>query len=255
MNKKINPAELVPMDIFIGQEPIDVDLVYQQAAHPRNIFEEQLYQEHARLWLHKDLAKIVILASRILLWHGSQNHKEIWHMQLKDGLRTTDTQAAMAETEIVKANPHWKDPEHMYLSPPGTGAHPRGMSIDIIPITRQGTLIPMGTEFDDMSEQSGRSDKNLPAEILQNRALLEKSVGEAAILCDQDILALPTEWWDFRRLSDHYDQFAPLSDADLPPQMQMTNAIRNDIADFPESHFEKLAEDITSAINQHNDYL
>ncbi len=255
MTKVISPADLIPMDIFTAKEPIKIDLVYQQANHERNIFGTKIYTNTARLWLHKDLAKIVVLASRILLWHGSQNNQAIWHFELKDGLRTTDSQAAIQETNIVKANPQWQQEPNRLLSPPGAGGHPRGMAIDIAPVTPDGLLVDMGTEFDEMTPQSARSEKKFSPQILQNRILLEKSMTEAAILCDLEVLPLPAEWWDFRFFGEYYAQYTPLSDADLPPQMQMTNTIDTGIPNFPEEHFEKLAQEITSAINQHNDYL
>lgn len=249
---KLNPADFVPMDLFEGREPIKVDVVYKDANHPRNIFDTTLYHKEARLWLHKDFAAVIVLAARLLLWQSGKT----WLMELKDGLRTTDVQAAMQETEISKNNPEWtNDPENLMLSAPGTGAHPRGMAIDIIPITRDGDIVPMGTAFDEMDPKSARSYSAFPPNILENRKILEQAVLDAAILLEQPVIGLPSEWWDFRYEASHYSQFAPLSDSDLPAQMQMHKIIETKIKDFPEGHFEKLAQDITSLINQHNDYL
>ena len=249
---KLNPADFVPMDLFEGQEPIKVDVVYKNATHERNIFETTLYHKESRLWLHKDLAAVIILAARLLLWQSGKT----WLMEIKDGLRTTDVQTAMQHTEIVKNNPEWMaEPPNRLLSPPGMGGHPRGMAVDIIPITREGEEVPMGTLFDEMDPKSARSYSSLPLDILQNRKIFEQSVLDAAILLEQPVVGLDTEWWDFRYEASHYGQFAPLKDADLPTQMQMHQIIETHIKDFPESHFEKLAQDITSLINQHNDYL
>lgn len=249
---KLNPADFVPMDLFEGQEPIKIDIVYKKADHEHNIFETALYHKSARLWLHKDLAAVIILAARLLLWQSGKT----WLIELKDGLRTTDVQAAMQNTEIVKNNPEWMaEPPNRLLSPPGMGAHPRGMAVDIIPITREGQSVPMGTSFDDMNPKSARSCSSLSLDVLQNRKIFEQSVLDAAILLEQPIVGLDTEWWDFRYEADYYGQFAPLSDSELPVQMQMHQIKETNIKDFPESHFEKLAQDITSLINQHNDYL
>ncbi|MBL4804673.1 MAG: hypothetical protein JKY71_07385, partial [Alphaproteobacteria bacterium] len=35
------------------------------------------------------------------------------------------------------------------------------------------------------------------------------------------LFPLPQEWWDFRLPPAYTDQYAPLSDADLPPHMRL----------------------------------
>lgn len=240
---KMNPADLIPMDVFEGREPITIDLVYARADHPRNIFGEALYHDHARLWAHKDLAALTLMvASDINKNHG-------WQLEIYDCLRTTDAQSAMAHTQIVKDNPQWceEDPNRM-VSPPGHGAHPRGMAIDIGPTDEHGKKIDMGTPFDDMSEKSARNYKNFSDDILKNRAILEDSFTRSANALGLPLYMIPSEWWDYRFPADTYHQYAPLSDADLPPQMQMTNKVENGINNFDDAHFEKLAESIRAMI-------
>jgi len=249
----INPADLIPMDLFLSAEPIQIDVAY---AHSNNLFQQPIYHPEARLWLHKDLAAIVILAARILLWHGAQQNKEIWHIQLKDGLRTTDAQAAMQETAIVKANPHWMEPgEKRLLSPPGLGAHPRAMAVDIIPILADGTLVDMGTQFDEMTSQSARNAMDISAQAQENRALFTKSMNDAAILLDLEIHPLSTEWWDYRFPVAYSNQYAPLSESDLPRKMQLVKQVETNHKDFPDTHFEVLKTELLERINQHIDYL
>lgn len=120
--KNIDESTLVPMELFAGRFPVSVQLAYALDAPP-NIF-GQIYAVDARLWLHRDLAKIVLAAATIA------NQRSGVSFVLYDGLRTSDAQAKMAESAIVKANPQWME-EPRLLSPPGSGAHPRGMAIDI----------------------------------------------------------------------------------------------------------------------------
>lgn len=239
---KINPADLIPMDVFEGREPITIDLVYARADHPRNIFGEIIYYNEARLWAHQDLAAISLLAARKI----SNSH--VWSLCLHDCLRTIDAQIAMAETQIVKDNPEWGEGPYPLLSKPGMRGHPRAMAIDVSPINHEGDLVDMGTEFDDMSDASARDYQDFPNNVLQNRKILEQAFVDSARELNLPILPLPNEWWDFRLPNDYTGKYAPLSDADLPPQMQMTNKVDNGIKNFDDAHFEKLAQDIVAMI-------
>lgn len=240
--KKINPGDLIPLDIFEASEPIKIDLVYAKADHPRNIFGEALYHNQARLWAHKDMAAITLLVSRLL----HKNHD--WTLEIYDCLRPVDTQQAMQETKIVKENPDWMEGEFPLLSKPGMRGHPRAMAIDVGPITNDGSKIDMGTPFDDMSEKSARDFTGFKNEILEDRKNLETAFINSAKALNLPILPLPNEWWDFRFPNNYTEKFSPLSDADLPPQMQMTKRLGNDISDFDNSHFEKLADSILALI-------
>lgn len=234
--KKITTDQLVPMDMFIGEEPITIDLVYAQVNHEENIF-GKIYHDKARLWCQYDLACITILTARKLYsQHG-------WTLILKDSLRTIETQEAMQETDIVKAHPEWMQEPRM-LAPPGHGGHPRGMAIDV-----SVKNIDMGTVFDDMSEASNRSHTNFPKEILENRQKLEQAFSDAAKELQLEILPLPNEWWDFRFPADHYRNHTPLSDKELPPQMRMASTDGPNIPNFDQSHFENLKNNILSRLN------
>lgn len=219
MVKKILPSDLVPMDIFEDDFPIKIQLVYQKD-EPPNIF-GKIYHENARLWLHSDLATIVLSASQRL---------EAYSLVLYDGLRTSDAQALMGESDIVKANPQWLEEPGRLLSPPGGGAHPRGMAIDLSLRDEQGKLVDMGTDFDYLAGNSSsahnrahREYANLGADVLRARKILHDAMVSSARDLDLPLLPLPQEWWDFRFPRDYYEQFAPLSDHDLPADMRMTN--------------------------------
>jgi len=234
--KKITADQLVPMDIFIGSEPISIDLVYAQKSHKENIF-GAIYHEKARLWCQYDLACIVILAARKL------NKENGWTLILKDSLRTIDAQEAMQETDIVKAHPEWMEAPRM-LAPPGHGGHPRAMAIDVSVLN-----VDMGTIFDDMSPASSRSYQDFPADILKNRQRLEQAFIDSAAHLGLPILPLPNEWWDFRFPTAYYSAFAPLSDKDLPVQMRMTSLDGHDAPDFNPEHFEKRKNNILHRLN------
>ncbi len=220
--KQITQADLVAMDSFAASHRLRIDLVYANAAHPENIFKTAIYRPGAKLWLHKEFAEIVLGAAEICYrrWGGV--------FVLKDGLRTTDAQQAMQETDIVKANPQWcADGPARLLSPPGRGGHPRGMAVDVTVEDEDGTPWDMGTAFDHLTSDladnpAARNYKNLPEKVLENRRRLEQAFTEAAQQLGREVLPLPAEWWDFRFLAAYSEQFAPLSDKDLPPAMRMT---------------------------------
>lgn len=232
------------MDLFVGIEPIKIDLVYADANHPRNIFGEMIYHPTARLWAHKDIAAITIGAARIL------NKNNGWILELKDCLRTSDSQAAMEQTQIVKDHPQWLVEPNQMLAPVGGGAHPRAMAMDVCVYDIHGDEINMGTPFDDMSEKSHRQYEFLNDKIKQNRCALENAFMDSARKLNMDFLPYLPEWWDFRFPADIYKQYAPLSDADLPPQMQMTEKTNNNIPDFSKEHFDKLTQDILYRVNE-----
>jgi D-alanyl-D-alanine dipeptidase len=235
MTAKIQPETLVPMDLFAGHFPLRIDMAY---ARPDNLLlGEAIYRKNSRLWLHMDLAKIVLHAAQLCKSAGG------FHLVLYDGLRTVEAQQKMMETQRVKENPHWLTPPRL-LSPPGTGAHPRGMAIDLGLETAEGEIVDMGTPFDFLATDPGpqknpahRNYAGHPQEIMRNRKILDDAMARAAELAGLKLTPLPQEWWDFRFPADFYERYAPISDADLPPQMQMTEISHARIPDFPESHF------------------
>lgn len=249
MTKKISATDLVPMNIFLENEPVKIDLAYADANHPENIF-GNIYHDTAQLWTHRDLAPIILLTARSL-------HKKFdYILELKDSLRTVDAQEEMQETDIVKANPHWciDGPERL-LAPPGHGGHPRGMAVDVCVLDQDDQEIDMGTKFDHMEPDAARGYKDFDDHILKNRQDLEDAFMKSAIAFDMPFLPLPSEWWDFRFPASHYNQYEPLRDANLPPQMQMTNKTASGIPDFGEKHFQSLAESIIHLVDKHDGNL
>lgn len=218
----IKPADLICMDDYVGNEPIAIDLVYANAAHPENIFKTALYRADAKLWLHKKFAYIVLDVARLAAQERNAT------LVLKDGLRTVEAQTAMQKTDIVKANPQWCTPgPDRLLSPPGSGGHPRGMAVDVTLADDNGKEWDMGTSFDHLTTDAAvnpaaRNYRIFPANVLENRDYLEKLFLKAAEKAGQDVLPLPSEWWDFRFPNAYSSQFEAIFDKDLPASMRMT---------------------------------
>lgn len=222
---KISVEDLCAFDDYTQSHPIAIDLVYAQAEHRDNIFQHSLYRPKAKLWGHKDMVKLTLDAARICY----DRYK--WITEVKDCLRPVEAQAAMQETEIVKANPHWMV-EPRLLSPPGAGGHPRGMAVDIIPLTENGEEVDMGTYFDYLSEDRDDNpaarnytkfshDKEHNDMILSNRQKLTDAMLEAAKNMKMELLPLPQEWWDFRFMPAYTSRFEPIQDQDLPEHMRI----------------------------------
>ena len=208
----INPQELTCMDEFAKSANIRIELAY--ARDDNLLFGERIYREDAQLWLHNDLARIVLEAAKILQEQG-------FRLILYDGLRTTTAQEKMLETQRVKDNPHWLEEPRM-LSPPGAGAHPRGMAIDCSLETMDGVLLDMATPFDDLSPKAHRNAEGISEAARKNRLVLENAMLKAAQNLDLPLTALLQEWWDFRFPPEIYERYAAFSDPGLPQQMRMT---------------------------------
>jgi D-alanyl-D-alanine dipeptidase len=218
----VTADDLLPLEDFQSSHPLRVDLVYAQAAHIDNMFGGAIYRPDARMLCHRKFLPVILDAAN--LCHARSG----LFFELKDCLRTVEAQEKMRDTDIVKANPHWLVEPNRLLSPPGKGGHPRGMAIDIILLDKNGAEIDMGTRFDYLTPDparnpAARSFTDLPAGVLEMRALLESCMMDAAAKNDLPLLPLPQEWWDFRFPRDLYDLYAPVSDADMPAAFRMTD--------------------------------
>jgi D-alanyl-D-alanine dipeptidase len=217
--KAISPDDLICMNDLTQNYNFRVEMAY--AADDNLLFGERIYRPDAKLYLHKDLAGIVCEAATICL----KEHKA--RFILYDGLRTIEAQERMMQTQRVKDNPQWLE-EPRLLSPPGGGGHPRGMAIYIGLETLGGQLLDMGTAFDFLATNpeashnpAHREHPNLSTHIMKNRQKLDDSMATAAAKLSLPLLPLPQEWWDFRLPPEVFNQYAPLSDSDLPPSMQL----------------------------------
>jgi D-alanyl-D-alanine dipeptidase len=219
--KAISSDDLVALDDFVSTHPVKIDLVYAKPEHPDNMFKTDIYRADAKMWAHRELAPIILAAARLCF------EKTGWIFEIKDCLRTVEAQALMRETDIVKRNPQWLEEPGRLLSPPGAGGHPRGMAVDIILVDKNGEEIDMGTPFDYLTEDrannpAARDYTKFSKAILDHRKVLEDSMMQAAADAKRELLPLPQEWWDFRFPKSYSETFAPIRDADLPPEMRMT---------------------------------
>jgi D-alanyl-D-alanine dipeptidase len=87
-----------------------------------------------------------------------------------------------------------KDPD--YVADPAKGSrHNRGAAVDLTLIDlRTGAELPMPTPYDDFTSRAHHDFKDLPADALENRALLRE------VMTKHGFDPLPSEWWhyDFR---------------------------------------------------------
>ena len=218
--ESINLQHLVSLSVLEKTHPFRVDLAYARADN--FLFGEAIYRPDASLWLHQNLADIVVRAAHLCF------ERYGLRLVLYDGLRTVEAQEKMLQTQRVQENLHWLE-EPRLLSSPGGGAHPRGMAIDLSLEDLAGRALDMGTVFDFLAEDSDvahnpahRQYQGHSPAVVENRRKLDEIMCEAAAACAQPLFLLPQEWWDFRLPIDVYGEYVPLSDADLPLKMRMT---------------------------------
>ncbi len=217
--KKIPFSDLVHMDGHA--ELYKVDVVYADKDHAENVFGCALYRKDAQIYLHKRLAAIVIGAAERAKQAG-------YILHIKDGLRTMEAQGAMGESPAALDHPEWLI-EPRLISPPGAGGHPRGMAVDVtLFCPKLGRDIDMGTPFDCFPEDKSsglwpahRNYTDLPADCLENRAVLDRCMVDSAHALDEKLLPLPAEWWDYRFYPEETQRYAPLSDLDIPEFMRL----------------------------------
>ena len=217
--KKIDVSDLVHMDGHNGLYIADV--VYADKDHPENVFGCALYHKDAQIYLHKRLADIVLKAAELAQADGFQ-------MIVKDGLRPMEAQDAMGQSPIAIKHPEWLE-EPRLISPAGAGGHPRGMAVDVtLRDNKTGEDLDMGTPFDCFPEDKSagiwpahREYTDLPELCLQNRKRLDGYMLDGAGFCNEALLPLRAEWWDFRFYPELSSQYAPISDKDLPANMRL----------------------------------
>lgn len=222
MSKIINPStdftELRPNGHLL------VKVAYADAQYPNNYF-GQVYHPHARMWVQKRFADILHDAAEI----SFQRHG--WKLLLLDALRPTEAQAnlfSICERDFSLAAKRLNKVVSDLVAPAGKGAHPRGWAVDLAPITERGELIDMGGHFDQfwkpfsLRSTAFQSPFSTDAEILQRRADLEDIMQTAGKKHGMPVSCkISDEWWDFRPVPDYYNQYAPLSNNELPPEMRM----------------------------------
>lgn len=171
--EEAHASELVDIQTFIPG--IQVDLKYATAD---NFTGQVVYQFNCCL-LHKDAA---------LKLRDVQAELEVIGLSLKiwDGFRPMAAQWKF--WEII--------PDERYVSDPRKGGrHTRGTAVDVTLVAKDGSELPMPSDFDDFSEKAHRNYMEVSQEAIQNRELLE------TVMLKHGFIGLPTEWWHFDLLN------------------------------------------------------
>ncbi len=92
-----------------------------------------------------------------------------------------------------------KVPNPDYVTPPAKGSmHSRGAAVDLSIVDAQGKELDMGTAYDFFGEAAHTDYKRLSAQVLENRALLRKTLEAVGFK------GIRTEWWHFSYQKRNY---------------------------------------------------
>ncbi|OAN54612.1 D-alanyl-D-alanine dipeptidase [Paramagnetospirillum marisnigri] len=169
---------------------LDIALAY---ATPDNFTTHPVYRPDAGCWLHahaaRGLARAVDLARPLGL-----------RLRVLDAYRPTEAQWALWS--------HTPDPE--FLADPKLGsAHSRGVAVDLDLLDRaSGTVLDMGTAFDEFTPRSHHARLDVTVEAQRNRLVL------AGLMAAAGWEINPHEWWHYQ-LPRAREDYPLLSDAVL----------------------------------------
>ena len=83
-------------------------------------------------------------------------------------------------------------PDPNFVADPKKGSkHNRGAAVDITLVDKNGKELDMGTGYDDFTEKAAPDYKDLPEEVLKNRALLRE------VMERNGFKGITSEWWHF----------------------------------------------------------
>ena len=152
---------------------IRYDLRY---ATVNNFMHQQVYKDDSHTFLR-------LIVARALGRVQQELSEKNLSLKIWDAYRPYSVTEKM--WELIKDERYVADPKK------GSG-HNRGIAVDltIIDITT-GKELNMGTGFDNFTDTAHQTFKNLPPEILNNRALLK------TVMEKNGFIAMETEWWHF----------------------------------------------------------
>lgn len=169
MAKAPDPDELVNLEQIIPG--IQLDIRY---ATTNNFTGQRLYPV-AKCYLRRQAAEQLKLVQAELRPMGLA-------LKIFDGYRPLSVQKKMW---AIYPNPG-------FVADPAKGSkHNRGAAVDLTLIRLDGTELPMPTPYDDFSPKAASRYMDLPDDVIQNRALLER------VMRAHDFHELNTEWWHF----------------------------------------------------------
>ncbi len=155
----------------ISHAAIDIDLRY---ATDDNLTGQIIYQ-HAIAFLHKDALAALELAAELA---GAQGYR----LRVLDAYRPS---AAQWRLWAALPNP-------MFVADPRQGSmHTRGVAVDLTLCDQHGQALDMGTEFDEMTEQSFHGRTDIAPAAQHNRCLL------LGLMTAAGWTHHPYEWWHY----------------------------------------------------------
>jgi len=155
----------------ISHPAIDIDLRYATA----NNLTGQIIYQHAIAFLHKDALAALELAAELA---GAQGYR----LRVLDAYRPS---AAQWRLWAALPNP-------MFVADPRQGSmHTRGVAVDLTLCDQHGQPLDMGTEFDEMTEQSFHGRTDIAPAAQHNRCLL------LGLMTAAGWTHHPYEWWHY----------------------------------------------------------
>lgn len=152
---------------------IQYDLRY---ATTNNFMHQQVYKNGSTTFLR-------LIAARALARVQQELNEKSLSLKIWDAYRPFHVTEKM--WELIKDDRYVADPKK------GSG-HNRGIAVDLTIIDRTtGKELNMGTGFDNFTDTAHQDFKDLPVEILNNRALLK------TVMEKYGFVAFETEWWHF----------------------------------------------------------
>lgn len=168
----LNPSfEMVDLQKLIPH--IIIDLKY---CGNDNFMKTPLYEFTPTTYLRKPAAVALLQAQQMLEQKGI-------------GLKIWDAYRPYSVTEKM-----WEQvQDERYAANPKFGSgHNRGIAVDLTLVNLvTGKELDMGTNFDNFSDTAHVTWKVLPTVVLENRALLQKTMEDAGFI------VLTTEWWHY----------------------------------------------------------
>lgn len=163
--------ETALVDLAATFPQLRIDLKYASAD---NITGQPIYSE-ARCLLHPEAARALEKSINIARLAGLT-------------LLVLDAYRPQKAQELL-----WNAcPNQDYVVPLALGSnHSRGTAIDVTLIDAQGTILDMGTGFDEMNVRSHPYHPEVPEAAQRNRLLLN------AIMSGGGFSGIATEWWHF----------------------------------------------------------
>jgi len=164
-------SENVTQLIEIRHPGLVLDLVY---ATSNNFIGKQIYQQDRAL-LHPQAATCLYHAADMAVAMGFKLH--IW-----DSYRSPAAQRML-----------WQYlPDPRFVADPAIGSdHARGIAVDLTLEDENGQCLDMGTNFDEMQEQSYHGRTDISAKAQKNRLLLLGLMQLAGFVFN------PYEWWHY----------------------------------------------------------